>query len=1582
MKLLLNRPILTANAAPVLQATIAAPQEEMQKPFMVQAAAVSRAVSTLQQNPEFSLPRGTNRSAFLYFFNNQTKAQRTYWTFASLVASLFTPEDFPFTGTTKATHKKYAKIAIQDFSKLWTELGLNSLINIRKNDADKTFDVVVPVMAIRNGSFGNVLRYLGAPDDRSDLVFPSLPEQMPKTPITGSTRVRGNLATKDIAELSNANAVLIPRMIGGHAVFLMHYTATAKEVSFLVNEKFDLIKPMDVYGPVFEWVGTYYGQYGRSPAFSLPIRQISRSVSKMEQQYPSTPRLNEDGLLMDEHADIYWMPREINDVQRFEDVYSDAFAHESGVFGYIDVMTEGADLTVRKKAPTPMPVFADWLNMKLAYTNAEGRLNVMNLDRTYPVNEVHIHRWLKTRFTSDRASNFVSQAISLAAFYGTSNGLNIQSFQSGLAKYASLKESAQPEDIRLEDIAIYATEAFGDPFPMAQQFMKMCTDTIAKIEESPETAYARYSVLTILSLRAGMVLMSKYGPRSEQMKQASSAKLKPYTEQGLDPDFKLDSVPYIGSHMAFLPHQTRVLNRTRNRPDNILYPIEAGGGKTPIAIFEILREMKSGNKGPYVVMCPSHLVAQYVKELVYVTEGRLNVIPITTYTIRRHGFDRLKAMIEASPVNTVLLTDYNVITLRNKAIAYGTTSVRIFPVIEFIRQFSPQVWFSDETHYLKSESSRQTAVHRLIADIPKKRGMSGTFVADTIKDLVKQAALFDPSIFGTVEDFVKEYALEVRGTKVLQWKEGTEQEVKSIMEQNFVMAEAKRKEWAAILPKPIERFHKVDLTDNQYKVYNQILQQVVDAIQAEIEKNESLRALLTAQDPDGDGEFEDAVVSIDQLLKPYLARLERFITAPGKDVLGAEVLKGEDLISPKAKKIAELASEHVRQGTPGKVLIFTNYTLSAEAIVESFDADMRDKVIHYTVDRKEEFLAQFDNDDSKQILVGVEQSLNTGGNLQKGSRLIRTETVWTPGVLEQGNARIGRPNIKNAETRSEIIYDWVISNKTIDVTKISYLMAKTISRAKYEEAGNERFDKLEVPPLFAMTLDTITESNNFDDTMLDYYDKYAAYKQAMFDEYADYREKNKTTLFNEQGQIRMTRTERSENLPESKLILRVPYVPGTELYKASDLGVVRYDEYMRLMEEEEAEDDAAEGEDGETGAEEDDSESEADQALKEEREKAIGLGVHTDRGDGTIAGVGRRTLRVELASGEKITIRKMSAFIITRAETSNKDVRTQLLKMLGDVPLDAPVESLESQLTDRKRRMLDKEKAKEDKLEQRKIKLLTPSADAPKYRIEVGFSEDENGDEYKIFNVVGPDGHIYDAFDRRRDAVAWIQTAQNPQPEEEVVEEESSIPLNIEFTVVNDILGMRLVNTDNQEAVDLAQTYGFKFSPAYYAVEIPTPQHMLKLFQKWKDTGFTMPKENSTNCATIYQRLLKGGRKNAPNTYGFATSMDLKNFYREEFKPNPKESVIMPYPIIQDERIYIALPMRGHPSSVKAIQQARVPGLKWMKFDAGDELILFTTTKPAATRVIHKMLDNKVNIENIAEMRKQFKSLKMGRDQA
>ena len=133
------------------------------------------------------------------------------------------------------------------------------------------------------------------------------------------------------------------------------------------------------------------------------------------------------------------------------------------------------------------------------------------------------------------------------------------------------------------------------------------------------------------------------------------------------------------------------------------------------------------------------------------------------------------------------------------------------------------------------------------------------------------------------------------------------------------------------------------------------------------------------------------------------------------------------------------------------------------------------------------------------------------------------------------------------------------------------------------------------------------------------------------------------------------------------------------------------------------------------------------------------------------------------------------------------------------------------------------------------------------------------------------------------------------------------------------------------------------------------------------------------NTALARQHFFEN-RKLAPNFYGVANDNSIKNFYRLEFKPDPVKTSISPYPLIQDEELYIALPKNGHPGSTKAIQKAKLPALRWFLYGGSDELIAFTPRKEKASALIDSLLQQGVVIPNIKDLVKKFRKLRVARD--
>lgn len=1511
-------------------------------------------VSKLKPSKEFQLKGKVARQGFLHFQTNAFRLGKSalsnypirWW--AMIVARAVFPEAAH--GKSHSVRQNTFRKLNQEYEKSFFELhGAYGRVTVKKDHATQSFAVTIPVFIhdAEDDSFVSGLRYAALVASGMDVVqfrdwlaahpLPNKPSSTYSVNLGEVLIAEDDIKPSDIEAFKRSKAVLrvVPRETSVFASIT--FTVDRAQSEYLTNSPWMEIRPMDIFGVVGAWFNSRFGRRGRPTTTAIPLSRIAPEVD------PSTPaRTNEDGIIIDSDGSMYYLPKYLNDIASYEAKANGALMLPNGEYGFSTIDSSGNDTRAdTSNLPRSMPVFCDWANLKFAYTTADsGTLNVLDLSQSAPAGLRHAISFLEESATKDTGANFFSKFSSLAT-----NLLNeppVDAIDAAASVAFNVFEAQHLDEVRIYNVHEYAhlkeDEIESDILDKVKTHLSDLRSfiyTANQLEKfllnSPANAFRLFSVLGTYEFLAQLRIFNKYGPDFKAHRRQNDKELAVYSEQGEKPDWKLESVPYVNDDRGLLPHQHKVVGMLDDLPKMAIIPVDAGGGKTSIIFYDILRWKKRFPDQLPLVLCPEHLVAQYVKEFQYFTKSKVNVIAITNYTRHQHKLDRLALMLRSAPQNTVVVSDYNFVKLGAKRVAYGDQPTQLFPIVEFLRQFRFGYVACDESHMLRNDGVRSAAVSRLLSEIPYRRLASGTMVANTLQDLVSQMSLLDPSIFGSKGDFVKEYAEEFDGDKVISWKPGAEAAMKAKISEQVVIAAARRKEWAAILPTPRERFHvklndgrDIDLTEEQRRVYNMICLQAKDQMIEKAAENEQLAKFLKGELESVDGSGIPEVVDINALLKPYIARLERFVIAPALDELGNLELKGSDRISMKAMKAIEIIQDHLSQDLPGKVLVFSSYHASVQALYEALPMDIQAQTLVYDARKKAEHGAKFEKDPSIKVMIGVEFSMNTGLNLQFCSRLIRLESVFTPGALEQGNSRIGRPNIKNVEARPEIYYDIICVNRTIDVTKMCYLQAKTISAAKFDEADNPRFQDLEVPALFKLTMSNIFNASDFQDSMLDYFNAYAEYRRAIHAEYAEFREKNAGKMFDVDPKtgartLRMSQLTRGENLPDSACMLRIPYMRGLDLVEAEQLGLVRYDEFMRLDTE------ALEQSQDDEGDDENDSEDNTDDSgasaselddLRRERETAVDrIWAHTEFGDGLIVRVSRFRITVKLPTGQRKSVHKLAAFVNPEGKPIGS-VREAIQKVVDTdgVPPDGPVNGLELDVTNaemKRRNEALKKMEKEQELERK----------------------------------------------RQRDASA----------------------LELEFTTINDFLGVKLRNYDDPSAVAIAQSFGFIFSPAYTATEIKQPKQLLDLAIVWSKAGFVMPTSHSQMLKAVWERF-RNNRK--ASFFGMARLLDVRNFLREEFRPDPDKTAILPFPIIEGERLFVCLPKTGHPGSLAAMRTAmrKLPVLKWWEIPSGTELVFFATNKPRVSKLIRDMLEAGVNISNIEEMKAHFKTIRVARD--
>ncbi len=774
----------------------------------------------------------------------------------------------------------------------------------------------------------------------------------------------------------------------------------------------------------------------------------------------------------------------------------------------------------------------------------------------------------------------------------------------------------------------------------------------------------------------------------------------------------------------------------------------------------------------------------------------------------------------------------------------------------------------------------------MINEIPKKRLASGTMAHDSPSDLALQVATLDPTLFGSRDEFNKRFGQVVKGGKVIEWKLGAQTKIMNMIKSRIVVAGAMRKEWAALLPRTVEKVHMVELTEAQRAVYDSILEKAIDAIREAAKTNPSLRkffegssaAMLEGPTSGGksrneeeDEEEEDAAdesagEDLEALLGFHLARVEQFLVAPAKDELGNAVLKGEDRISPKAKEIHKIIQQHVASGIPGKVLIFTNYIEAAEEIFYSAPPELQKSGILYTAANKEQDGAAFEKDASKTWMVGVEFSMNTGLNFQHVSRLIRSSNPWNPGTLEQGNARLNRPEMKKADRRAEIYFDWLVVDKSMDVAKNARLISKMIAVGKFENADVPEYETVPEVPLIKMNLDAIMTKNT-QSALLPYMQAFQQFNQVKADDYKKYREKH--------GDLTLTPILEADAPKDAALMAQVPYIPGLELLGQSKLGLIRVDEYLRMSaadmakeDEDEGEDEGAEGEDGKNLSEEQRKRLQLAESLK-------GQLVHTEFGDGTVKSVAFKGKRVNvfMPEGYMIRVKFGSAFVMTKGALKKMSMREAVLKSKDNkMPIAAPLD-----IASPIRRFNNAALRNAEKMKQKK--------------------------EHEALKQ-----------QKKREAEALMN-------------------VELELSVSNGFLSISYFPKEGSDASKALEALGFRPVEPYVYAKVRTANLLIRQFNKWWDEGFRFDaqfeKTGAVQAIKDLAELLRGGKiGQGMMNYKFATKNQLANFFRMEVKPSASKNLIKPYPMIEDDAAYICMHPRGNPAALKAMQ-AKVSGVMW-----------------------------------------------------
>lgn len=1469
---------------------------------------------------------------------------------------------------------------IREFEAQRLDQHLSQFTSLKKvNGDDPHFLLALPVLAFRNTSqldtvcrmFGSASPENDAVSALNDLLSSAGERKFPASICLQRSRLKGDVV--DLLEQCFVGATA--KSSGNQVVFFLQFKVNAAEAESLVSEDWLNIRPVDLYPLFVMWVEAEYVSkaYGKS---AISLSKIARTLPPHAVE---DRRCDEHGISIGLDGQPRMFPPECDNSTKYEDLFTSAGAKESGEFALLDV---GGTIPM---LPANIPILIDWVNFKFTYSNTSGRPVVVPLETmrrcTASMSVNILSREIPDKFL-DRLGSYgvacnigdtvTTSGLTLTAeeneelrqIFGNTDRLTLRDYTSRI-----LRQRQAP--IRYRDL-VEDNEAIFKP---VRAFI---LSLLPAMEQNLDAMYQKYAVSTMIDVLGILGVMVHYGTVMGETEAESRRVNKAALEQGLDPNWAPPPAPLLTSKFSsedggFLPHQDKVRNLLRESPDFAILAVDAGGGKSMLSITDILYEIKAQRSAPYLIMCPAHLVANYVAELVEFTDGKVNVIPVTSFNIKTSGYERYQNILETAPINTVLVIDYSVLKFRARAAVYGTASVPLFPVVEMIRRFRPGYVMLDESHFLKnSKSATFKSVLNLIADIPKKRLASGTLNPDSPSDLPAQVALMDPTIFGSREDFNNTYGEIVSGQRVVKWRQTGENSIGKVLpklQRNIVWCQAKRKEWACALPPRQDRFISVELTEAQRRVYDAIFEDMIQQIRKKAETDKTAKRLIdslegrkaSADDESDFGDLGDGENTNDDLLddegdlgpglQPYLVDIERFVTNPAfhpyakngfVDAEGNHIppLTGDDLMPPKARVLKQLLLNDydVLNKSKGKALVFVNYTESAQSIFAALPPELQACGILYSTANKTELVNKFKTDPNVRWMIGIRKSLEVGLNLQVASSLVRLEGVWTPGEQEQGDSRIARPYFgPGGDKRPLLRFDTIVANRTLDITKAARLRAKMVALAKFENSANPEYDNLEDIPLIPMKLDAIRSLNDFDTNLAKYQTTMEELNNITKREYAEYRKKIEAD-----GGFKFTQVAVAETPPGCALLARVPYAQGTELYKASELGLVRVDNYVGL-------DLSGEAEEEENDTEKD---TEEENSSDEIRSRLVGLPCHTEYGDGVISGVvapGGLVRRVHVKLNDGTTargLRSTNVFVITRTETNSIDMRNKIIQAAG---LSATAE------------------------------ITVPGTNIKQTRVTMKEQREA---------------------ERRKE-----QEIKERQKQAQKESRKKRLSISLQLNIINGFLQVGYVPTDkNDVAVRALEALSFKQNPTYYYTRVRSYRHLINQATNWADAGFHVgDKYDSGALAALSVALTQNGLQTHKHYSNLMGAAQFRNYMRDTFKPTADKTMLNIFALVTDGGVfdplnnkralkkaeetgedvapaygmaYLCLPAGpGHPGSRLAIgSKYLAPGTRWKISDP--MLTRFVGSLAGVHKILAELQAAGIVVNNIDELNKYARSVR------
>lgn len=384
---------------------------------------------------------------------------------------------------------------------------------------------------------------------------------------------------------------------------------------------------------------------------------------------------------------------------------------------------------------------------------------------------------------------------------------------------------------------------------------------------------------------------------------------------------------------------------------------DMGLGKTIQALALILRGWTANGKQPVLLVCPTSVVNNWLKEAARFTPE----LPVMIH----HGIDRNKgsAFTKEANKNAIVVTSYGLLQRD----------------IKILKELTWAGVVLDEAQNIKNpETKKSRAARSLKADY--RIALTGTPVENNVGDLWSIMEFLNPTLLGTQAEFKRRFFIPIQA-----WHDEKAAEQLKRLTGPFILRRLKTdKSIISDLPEKMEMKVFCTLTKEQASLYKAVLK-------------ESEEALESAEDIKRKG-----------VILATLSKLKQVCNHPAQFLGDNSSIPGR---SGKLARLTEMLEEITEVGD--RVLLFSQFSEMGKILQRYLQETYGQEVLflHGAVPRKkrDQMVEQFQNENNApSIFILSLKAGGTGLNLTNANHVFHFDRWWNPAVEIQATDRAFR----------------------------------------------------------------------------------------------------------------------------------------------------------------------------------------------------------------------------------------------------------------------------------------------------------------------------------------------------------------------------------------------------------------------------------------------------------------------------------------------------------------------------------------------------------------------------------------------